>query len=297
MVRRILLTGLVAGLAVAVVGCRHCCKHRGFMSPRSGLLGDPIAPRGDFNIPPPPGGLPSTLPPATIPDTSLPPASIPGSNLPPPTISDDIRFRLDPSPNPARPNGPQLLLPDPLPGFSSATPRANRSGASDLPPQPMPPAHTAGYSGTVPGLAEFTIVQTGVATGRKPAVEGFDQLQSRGYRTAVYLHDPNEDVSAAKDLAEKKGLTFVGIPTSPETLPEAFTKFREMVSDAGRHPMFIFDNDGVRTGSLWYLYFRVVDQFSDDAARVRAAPVGLRETGGEDERRFWRAIQAYLAKL
>jgi hypothetical protein len=72
------------------------------------------------------------------------------------------------------------------------------------------PAGYAESAGVVPG---FAVVKPGLATGRKPAVGGFDALKARGYRTAVYLHAPADDVSAAKELAEKKGLAFVGVPT------------------------------------------------------------------------------------
>jgi hypothetical protein len=281
MVRRILLAGLAAGL-VGAAGCRHCCGHRRDPLPPGGFLADPTAPRSGDLIPPPPGGLPSTVP----------PAADPGSGLPPPVIPDNTRnFR----PDPARP-GPQLLLPDPLPGMSSSAPRAGYGGGSDLPPRPASPARTAGHGPAAAGLPGFAVVKPGLATGRKPTAGGFDAVAARGFRVAVYLHVPADDVSAARDLAEKKGLVFVGIPTSPETLKAAFEKFRDVVADVPGRPAFVFDDDGVRAGGLWYLYFRTAEQLGDDAARVRAAPLGLREAGGDEQMKFWRAIQDYLAK-
>ena len=55
-------------------------------------------------------------------------------------------------------------------------------------------------------------------------------------------------------------------------------------------------DDGVRTGSLWYLYLRTVESLPDDAAQVKAAALGLRDATGDEKTNFWLAIQDYLAK-
>jgi protein tyrosine phosphatase (PTP) superfamily phosphohydrolase (DUF442 family) len=283
MIRRILLAA-VAVVVAGVAGCKHCCHHKDGLPPRGGFLADPAAPRSGVYIPPPPGGLPS----------SPAPAADPGTGLPPPVISDGTRnFR----PAPPNGSGPQLLLPDPIPGMSSAAPRylgdPVRPGG-DLPPRQISPARRG--DATVAGVSGFAVVTPGVAAGGKPGVEGFDALKARGYRSVVYLHAPAEDVSAAKDLAERKGLTFVGIPTSPEALKAAFDRFKEAIADAANRPAYVCDDTGVRAGSLWYLYFRTVDQLGDDAARVRAAALGLRESGNDEQAKFWQAVQDYLAK-
>jgi hypothetical protein len=274
MIRRILLAGLAAVLAAGAVGCRHCCK-RGSDLP-------PMPPPGAY-IPPPPGGLPST-----------PPAGA-ASDLPPPSIPDATRgYRPDFTP----PGGPKLILPDPLPpGTSSSSGRrlGNPTGDGDLPPRQISPARRAESGNTVAGVPGFSAVKPGQASGRKPAVEGFDALKAGGYRTAIYLHAPGDDVSATKDLAEKSGLTFVGIPTSAGNVKDAFERFRDTIGEAANRPAFVFDDDGIRAGGMWYLHFRTAEQLGDDTARVRAAPLGLREDG-EEAAKFWAAIQDYLAK-
>jgi len=294
MVRRILLAGLVGAVAAGETGCNHCCRRQG----------RDTAPRGGTFIPPPPGGIPATLPPGDtgLPPSTPPPPGGPGADLPPPSVPDTSRsFR----PDPAKP-GTQLLLPDPLPGASSAAPKSGTGflgnpvvpTGGDLPPRQQSPARTAGAAAPadgVPGVPGFAAAAPGAATGRKPAVEGFDALKARGYRTAVYLHAPGEDVSAAKDLAERTGLAFAAVPVSPATLGSAFERFKAVVGDRSARPVFVFDDTGVRAGSLWYLYFRTVDALADDAARVRAAPLGLRDAGDEATK-FWVAIQDYLAK-
>src|SRR5262249_51617483 len=91
-------------------------------------------------------------------------------------------------------------------------------------PVPEPPLASPGGSptpkATAAGLPGFKVVKEGVASGRRPELDGFDTLKQNGYRTAVYLHGPGADTSAIRDLAEKKGLTFVAIETTPEKLAD-----------------------------------------------------------------------------
>lgn len=144
------------------------------------------------------------------------------------------------------------------------------------------------------GVPGYTVVRAGLAVARKPGVDGFRSLKSADYRTVIALHEPSEDVSTAQDLAEQAGLKFTSIAVSPETLGKAFDQFRAAVDDPAKLPLVTYDNDGVLTGSLWYLYFRVVDQYGDDAARIRAQPLGLQE-GTARQTKYWLAIQEYLA--
>ncbi|MBA4188832.1 MAG: hypothetical protein C0467_12610 [Planctomycetaceae bacterium] len=143
------------------------------------------------------------------------------------------------------------------------------------------------------GLPGFVKVQDGVANGRKPALDGFESLKRQGYRTAIYLHPAGADVSAAKEVAEGRGLRFVAIEVTPEKLPVNLNSFNDAVGDKASRPTYVFDDDGVRTGALWYLHFRTVDAMNDDAARIRAKPLGFTNQG-EEAQAFGLAIQRYL---
>jgi hypothetical protein len=84
---------------------------------------------------------------------------------------------------------------------------------------------------------------------------------------------------------------------SPETLQQASEEFDRIVNHKPNHPLFVYDADGLRVGSLWYLYFRVVDRLADDAARRKAATLGLREESQGEAGTLWVAIQQYLRGL
>jgi hypothetical protein len=333
--RRTLIAGLAAGLLFGGTACHHCCKKKTGCCPEAGgLLGDPVpAPRG--TIPPtavpttPPSDGP--LPPPVIPDSGrssfsyqIDPRTPPGPWDPAPTVSP---FRVNSPPAPAvaptppRADRKELLVPDPLPGgVSPDLPLGTRPstsgfledpvrsiGGSDLPPrtatEPAPPGKsnqllddpTTRLPTGLPGYARVP-GRDGVASGRKPTLDGFDWLRTNGFRTVVYLHAPSADVTPARELAEKRGLRFVPVAVSPGTLKRALDEFTAAVGDRANKPLYVIDEDGVRAGSLWYLVFRTQDLLGDDTARLRAAPLGLTEAATEEQKQFWVAIQDVLAK-
>ncbi len=289
MVRKLLTLAVLAGVLLGT-GCRHFRKRCDSCDRQpDGFLGPPVTPRDPGpRIPPP--SLPST------------PSDVPES-----------RFRIDPSyppsgPNPPRGTGkPELLLPEaPPPGLGPELPGERRSlskgflesplqtrDANDLPPQSGEPAPRSlggltGYA-TVPGYDR-------VATGRRPTIDGYDTLRANGFRTVVYLHGSGASVTAARDLAEKRGLKFVPIEVTPSELRRALDEFAAAVTDRAARPVYVADEDGVRSGALWYLVFRTTDLLGDDAARLRATPLGLSEATTEEQKQFWLAIQNLLAK-
>jgi hypothetical protein len=334
MIRQLLLAGLACGTLLGAVGCKHCCRRnrdRGYDSvappPVGPGLGDPFPSSGGSRIPPP--SVP-TSPPPTVPDT-LPPPVVPDSRS-----SFRIDPALPPSqwnPTPTAPSSQptprtekkELLVPEPLPGGAPPELPSDRkpitsgfleepipsSGGSDRPPKassvpppvisepaPSKPSLEPPTSSTPVGLPGFARVpgHEGVASGRRPSLDGFDWLKANGYRTVVYLHAPTADVSAARELAEKRGLRFSPIAVSPANLAKALDEFTAVVNDNGARPVYVADENGVRAGALWYLVFRTSDLLGDDTARLRADPLGLTEAGTEEQKQFWLAIQDVLAK-
>src|SRR4051794_26799510 len=115
MVRRMLLAAFAATPLFVAAGCRHHChKCEG-------------AGRPSPYLPPPPGSVigpptgANTIPPTTLPTTPgttfIPPTG-PGTGsgvLPPPDLVPPRNFGPPPDVN-AKPGGPDVLFPDPLPG-------------------------------------------------------------------------------------------------------------------------------------------------------------------------------------
>ena len=315
MIRRILIAVLAAGSALAASGCRHtCCK--------SGSVPNPF-------LPPPPGG-PTTIPPTVVPTTPgnvpvFPPPARNGAIPPPdPLLGGPSSSFAPPSSSSAKPPA-EILLPDPLPP-STGTSRGQApssesrsllgapSGPSQSPEPPLaprpesatpengfpPPADASRISAKpavqamrFPGLPGLTLVKDGVASGRKPTPAGLDLLKKSGYRTVVYLHGPDADVSSLQAEVEKRGFTFAAIETTPARLTAASDTFNRLVSTPANRPVYVCDDEGRRAGVLWYVHFRTVEILNADAASVRARPLGYTEQGDE-ARAFHVAVQRYL---
>ena len=324
-------------LAVAAFfgsGCRHSCQDRRsfcervrdrFDDRRDGRRRDTSTDREPANpsgvIPPRGETIPATPLPVTPrnsntidwdSDASLPaPKRSSEKILPseiPRTVPSDPLLVV-----PAGPPNRTLLLPDPLLQDPLKTiPRDPTSGILGEPIQPdatrqaeestlIAPDTKTDLPAETPtvGVESFAAVpgQDNVAGGKKPTVEGLDALKSKGFKTVLYLHAPDADTSAAKELVEKRGLKFVPLAVSPQSLGEAGKAFAEQLKDATSKPMFVYDLDGVRAGSLWYLQFRKVDLVNDDVARIRAGALGLKDADtSEEQKQFWIAIQNQLAQ-
>jgi hypothetical protein len=266
-IRRTVLA-IAATCIVFAAGCKHHCFKK--CNP-CGDSGPPL-PRSATN--------PYLLPPAGLPTT---PAPAPNAGIPPVGPMDLRNY-----PPPGRP-APEVLLPDPIPGASSS----DRSpGLPGYLGGPVKPTTEPPLSGGLPG---YVRVKEGLATGRKPTLDGFESLKRTNFRTVIYLHAPGADLSAAKELASRMSLAFVAIETTPEKLGPAIEQFNGTAADTARHPIYVFDDDGVRAGALWYLHFRTADSMNDDAARVRARPLGLADDTDE-AKAFAIATQRYLEK-
>lgn len=325
MLRRLLVTGLAIGVATGAMGCRHrCCKSSNPV-PNPFL---PPPPGGSMTIPPP--GVP-TSPSAFPPPASagaFPPPTARGS-MPPEPILGGPTPGMPPSNfgPPATKPAPEVLFPDPIPSGSSSSSRSNASpgtagvlgepagptAQSPEPPLALKPAPATSGNGfpppadpsapatkapvqasRFPGLPGFVVVKDGVASGRVPNAEGFDMLQKSGYRTVVYLHAEGADTATLQADAEKRGLTFTAIETTPARLASSVDAFNRVVGTPASRPVYICDDDGLRAGVLWYVHFRTVEVLNADAASVRARPLGYTDEG-DDAKTFQLAVQQYFA--
>lgn len=206
-----------------------------------------------------------------------------GLPLPDRTVLLDPVAPADPAdPTPAAKPEPTESLKVPLP-MPAAEPRTSQT------PPTTPPTDLDEFK-TVTGL-------DGVASGRKPGLEGLVWLQKNGYRTVVYLHDPKYDAGPAADLCRQKGLKFVGIPVAADRVKEAVEKFDAALAAPDARPLYVCDDTGRAAGAVWYAHFRGTRQLSPDTARVRAGELGLRDPAADaDQKPLWDAVQEYLGK-
>jgi protein tyrosine phosphatase (PTP) superfamily phosphohydrolase (DUF442 family) len=166
------------------------------------------------------------------------------------------------------------------------------------PPAKLPSGPPAAQAVLPVGIPQFNVVKDKVANGLRPMLDdGLDWLRTNGYRTVLHLRAPGEDDTADRQQVEKRGMAYVSIEVSAQTLTrKTLDEFSRGVSDPAGYPLFVYDRDGSLAGALWYLHFRLVDRDPDETARVRAANLGLREDREGNHRAMWLAVQKLLSE-
>jgi len=238
-----------------------------------------------------------TFPPAT-PQVPQPPPPTPEvrSFGPSPVSGDDSGWR--PGDSNVRLTPPEGRGPAPQDNGTRLLPPENTS-----PPAKMPSGPSGANTQAAPllpvGIAQFAIVKDNkVANGLRPMLEdGLDWLRAKGYRTVLHLRRPGEDDTADRKQVEKRGMRYLTLEVSPETLTrKTLEEFSRLVNDATGYPLFVYDRDGALAGGLWYLHFRLTEHDPDETARVRASGLGLREDRAGTHRAMWLALQKLLSE-
>jgi protein tyrosine phosphatase (PTP) superfamily phosphohydrolase (DUF442 family) len=273
--------GLLAGQ-----GCQHC-----FSRPAC-----PPAP-----CPPP---VPY-VPPAGVPVQPYPPQSPPAPVLqqpvvpPPAPAPTDIRGYSPPSLSVPAQSGWRA----PAGGTETQEPPREpvRLQAPEfspaVPPKPAVTEEKPATPSMPVGIPQFDYVTDQVANGLKPMLDGLDWLKDRSFRTVLHVRAPGEDDSAERRQVEKRGMKFLSLEVSPQTLSQTTVDdFNRIVGDISSYPLFVYDREGSLAGGLWYLHFRTVDKAGDEAARAKAARLGLREGANGDQKAVWLAIQKFLGE-
>ena len=278
---------LLAGLFF-LNGCRHCSKRSQCSGPGTG--GPP--PGAPFL-----GSGPNTLPPQNIP--------------------------IDPTPGINARSSPEVLLPAPVPpGTSSYPPRAAAPKRDVFLGDPdfaavapavspaieekkstvkMPPLATIEENPSSPlpvGIANYAQVKEGVNTGLRPdLLDGFDWLQSKGFKTVLFLRNGKDDDSSDREQVTKRGMKYLTLTVTPETIkPDSVVEFNRIVNDTDGRPVFVYDTSGTQSGAMWYLYFRTSELLNNDESLVRAGRHGLKEKGDLEQTRLMTAVQKYLSE-
>jgi protein tyrosine phosphatase (PTP) superfamily phosphohydrolase (DUF442 family) len=185
-------------------------------------------------------------------------------------------------PEPPRESG--RLAPPQSPEPPKAVP-PDQGGPPERTPTPKLPA----------GIANFAEAAPGVASGLRPMLDGLDWLRANGYKAVLHVRVPGENADGDRRLLEQRGLKYLSLEVSAKLLtPEVVDQFNKIVADPTNRPLFVYDKDGALAGALWYLHFRTADKLSDEEARKKAAPLGLKENGEGPAQEMWLAIQAYL---
>ena len=294
--RQRVLLGLVAStLCWTVAGCNTCETAPNSPGPQAGPFIGP-GPGGPGFAPMPPGGgkwqSDVPLPPAPFDSQSkscdplviqkdltwTPAAPLGGGVIPGGSIAGLLQPGQPPSVRlypPEFDKSPQIQQ-TPLFVPATPTPYTPADPKTDEIIKPMEPVSTSPFP---VGIPQFSQVSNKVANGLRPSLDdGLDWLQQRGYKTVLFIHEPGTIDSADRKQVEKRGMKFVDLEVSPATLSrQHIESFDRIINDSAALPLFVYDRDGALAGGMWYLHLRIYQQSSDEAARLQAQTLGLRE--------------------
>jgi uncharacterized protein (TIGR01244 family) len=142
-------------------------------------------------------------------------------------------------------------------------------GASQEPAQQAAQT-SAPAAGVVPGVRNFTKVDSTLACGGAVTEEAFAALKQAGYRSVVNLRAATEqgnDVEAAKKAAEAAGLAYFHLPfvaTAPDmTMLDEFLK---LVVKPENQPVMLHCASGGRVSMFWAVKRVMIDGWSVDKA-------------------------------
>jgi protein tyrosine phosphatase (PTP) superfamily phosphohydrolase (DUF442 family) len=196
-----------------------------------------------------------------------------------------------------QPPPPGVSLGGPVPVAPDQQRESARLGSPQSPEPPRAAPEKPRRSPELPvGIANFAEALPDVASGQRPMLDGLDWLKANGYRAVLQVRAPGENADADRRLFEQRGLKYLTLEVSPTTLtPQLVDEFNKIVTDPANRPLFVYDRDGSLAGALWYLHFRTAGKLSDEEARRKAAPLGLKEDADGASREMWLAVQKYLA--
>ncbi len=132
---------------------------------------------------------------------------------------------------------------------------------------------------TVPGITNFSKVETTIACAGATAPSAVADVKKMGYKAIVNLRMPNEagaELEAEEAAAKAAGITYFHLPfntAAPD--PAIVEKFLAAVSAPANQPAFVHCASANRASALWMIKRMLVDGWDETRASTEAAALGL----------------------
>ena len=132
---------------------------------------------------------------------------------------------------------------------------------------------------SVPGIVNFSKVETTVACAGATKPEALAEVKRMGYNSVINLRqstEPNANIEAEEAAAKAAGLNFVHIPFN-EAAPDPMLvdTFLKAITDKANQPAFIHCASANRAAALWMIKRIVVDKWDVAQATTEAEALGL----------------------
>ncbi len=125
-------------------------------------------------------------------------------------------------------------------------------------------------------IPRFVKVKNGLAFGRQPFPDGIVWLRQAGFKKVIHIAGSSELDDAAQRLFEQEGIQYIRLEILPEKFDQALVnRFAGTFVDAEKNPVFIYDRDGSRLGSLWMAHRVLNEKSTLGQAKSEAETVGF----------------------
>ncbi|MBI2803800.1 MAG: hypothetical protein HYX68_02300 [Planctomycetes bacterium] len=285
--RRALWVVVCASVVLFQLGCRQTCGRR----PWCGSCGAPAQQPAIYAPAPQP-----IVQPAPIQQSGAIQGLPPGALLQPPPGAQIRQPGSAPSISNAPPMPPAESREPPRPESKrDVPPRIQLYAPESLEKETPAPAKKPSVQATLPPIPQFGVARDNLFTGLRPGLDGLDWLRDNRIATVVQLRLPGEDDSSDKKQVEDRGMRYVSLEISPESLTkDKADEFIKLIRDGARKGIFVYDQDGSLAGAMWYLYFRAGEFLDDDVAQLRARQLGLQGNRAGQHREMWLAVRKLL---
>ena len=140
-------------------------------------------------------------------------------------------------------------------------------------------AQTPVTKATVPGIVNFSKVETTVACAGATSPAALAGIKSMGYNSVINLRTPGEagsDLDAEAAAAKAAGINYIHLPFNAQMPdPALVDNFLKAISDKANQPAFIHCASANRAAALWMVKRIAVDKWDVAKATEEATALGL----------------------
>lgn len=132
---------------------------------------------------------------------------------------------------------------------------------------------------TVPGVANFSQVESTVACAGATTPESLAGIKKMGFNSVINLRvatEPNAKIEEEAAAAKAAGINFIHLPFN-ESMPDnaIIDQFLKAITDQKNQPAFIHCASGNRAAMMWFIKRVLVDKWDVDRASEEAAQLGM----------------------
>ena len=132
---------------------------------------------------------------------------------------------------------------------------------------------------TIPGITNFSRVETTIACGGATAPEAMPEIKKLGFKSVINLRQASEqgaNIAEGEAAAKAAGLIYVHIPfDAAKADPAVADKFVAEVTKPSNTPAYVHCASANRAAAMWMIKRLVVDRWDVDKAGTEAAGLGL----------------------